>query len=128
MLSRPQNFLNMRDYQRKLIKACLKNCNVILLLTGIIPWSKRVRVVLLTGAYSSFFLCNGLPLQFDASFPSLCEVSDQWFHSWQHSHGAKCLLTNVTGNLLSKYWLKIKTSFGFFLPPWGCYYTGKAQS
>ena len=119
MLLRPQDFLNMRDEQRKLIKAYLKDCHVVLLLAGIIIWCKRVRVVLLTDAYSSFFLCNGLPWRFEASFPSLCEVSEQWFHSCQPSHGTKYLLTNCHWNSLFQVLTRLKQALFFFCPSEG---------
>ena len=118
MLSRPQDFLNMRDYQRKLIKACLKDCNVIRLLAGIMPWSKRVHVVLLTGAYLLLLFSLQWPSFTIWSFISLTLWSFRSMVSFLSAQSwCKYLLTNVTGNLLSKYWLKIKTSFGFFLPP-----------
>ena len=123
MLLRPQDFLNMHDDQRKLVKAYLKDCHVVLLLAGIMIWCKRVRVVLLTDAYSSFFLCNGLPWRFEALFPSLCEVSEQWFHSCQPSHGTKYLLTNRHWNSLFQVLTRLKQALFFFLPIWGCYYT-----
>ena len=121
MLLRPQDFLNMLDYQRKLIKAYLKDCSVILLLAGIMIWCNHVRVVLLTDAYSSFFLCNGLPWRFEALFPSICEVSEQWFHSFQPSHGTKYLLTNCHWNSLFQVLTRLKQTLVFFT--WGCYYT-----
>ena len=83
------------------------------------------------------FIDRGLLLLFSLQWPSFTIWSFISLTLWSFrsmvsflsaQSWCKYLLTNVTGNLLSKYWLKIKTSFGFFLPPWGCYYTWKAHT
>ena len=68
--------------------------------------------------YPSFLLCNGLPRIF-AAFPHFVKLPNKGFILVDTFRAQNIRWKTFTKDLLSKYRLEMKTSFGFFPPAWG---------